>query len=72
MDVDAIRCKFIEDNLRRAVVEPDTERRQEFLKAFRAYYEWVGARLPERDRLGIKTQLALLESLEPSKLPNVR
>jgi|HubBroStandDraft_6_1064221.scaffolds.fasta_scaffold333678_2 hypothetical protein len=72
MDVDAIRCQFIQDNLRLAVEERDRERRREILQAFRAYFEWFGGQLPEQDRLGIKSQLATLESLEASKLPNVR
>jgi hypothetical protein len=69
MDVDAIRCRFIQDNLRLAAVERDSERRRQILQAFRAYFEWFGARFTERERLGIKTQLARLESLEPSKQP---
>jgi hypothetical protein len=71
MDVDAIRCQFIQDNLRLAVEERDRERRREILQAFSAYFEWFGEQLPERERLGIKSQLATLESLEASKLPNV-
>jgi hypothetical protein len=73
MDVDAIRCRFIQENLRLAVVERDSERRRQILQAFRAYFEWFGARFPEPERLGIKTQLARLESLEPSNhASNVR
>jgi hypothetical protein len=72
MDVDAIRCQFIRDNLRLAVLERDPERRLQVLDAFRAYFEWFGARFPERERLGIQALLARLESLRTSKLPNVR
>jgi hypothetical protein len=66
MDVDAIRCQFIQDNLRRAMTERDAERRTEFLRAFRAYFEWFGSRFPEREKLGLLSQLASLEALEAS------
>jgi hypothetical protein len=72
MDVDAIRCQFVQDNLRRALVEGDAERRREILEAFRAYFEWFGSRFPDREKLGIQAQLERLETLQGSKLPNVR
>ncbi len=72
MDVDAIRSQFIVDNLRRALVERDRERRRELLQAFRTYFEWFGSRVPESDRIGIQTQLAMLESLDASRLSNAR
>jgi hypothetical protein len=72
MDVDAIRCQFVQDNLGRALVESDAERRREVLEAFRAYFEWFGSRFPDREKLGIQAQLARLESLQLSRVPNVR
>jgi hypothetical protein len=72
MDVDAIRCRFIQDNLRRALLEHDPERRLQVLDAFRAYFEWFSARFPEHERLGIQAQLAKLEGLRTSQLPNGR
>jgi DNA-binding transcriptional regulator GbsR (MarR family) len=69
MDVDAIRCQFVQDNLRRAFMERDAERRRDFLRAFQAYFEWFSSRIPERQKLGIRDQLDRLEDLEASKFP---
>jgi len=66
MDVDAIRCQFVQDNLRRAMLERDVERRAEFLRAFRAYFEWFGSRFSEREKRGVENQLASLEAIEAS------
>jgi hypothetical protein len=69
MDVDAIRCQFVQDNLQRALVERDAERRREVLEAFRTYFEWFGSRFPEREKLAIQDLLAGLEALRtPSSL----
>jgi hypothetical protein len=69
MDVDAIRCQFVQDNLRRAFIEGDRERRREILEAFRSYFEWFGPRFPEREKLVIQDLLAGLEALRtPSSL----
>jgi hypothetical protein len=72
MDVDTIRSQFIRDNLRLAIMERDPERRLQVLEAFRAYFEWFGARCSERERLGIQALLATLEALRTSKLSTVR
>jgi hypothetical protein len=72
MDVDAIRCQFIERSLRLAVGERDIERRLEILSAFRAYFEWFGARFPERDKLVIQDLLAGLEALRTPSSPSGR
>lgn len=68
MDVDAIRCQFVQENLRRAMTERDAERRAEFLRAFRAYFEWFGSRFSEREKLGVLSQLANLEALEGPRI----
>jgi hypothetical protein len=72
MDVDAIRSQFIQRSLRQAVGERDTERRLEILRAFRAYFEWFGARFPEREKLAIQDLLAGLEALRTPQCPNGR
>jgi hypothetical protein len=72
MDLDAIRFRFIQDNLRLAMVERDSERRLRVLKAFRAYFEWFGDRFPDREKLLIAAQLARLEESRVSAPPNVR
>jgi hypothetical protein len=63
MDVDAIRSQFVQDNLRRAFVEGDADRRREILEAFRAYFEWFSSRFPDREKLAIQDLLAGLEAL---------
>jgi hypothetical protein len=69
MDVDAIRYQFIQRSLRQAVGERDKERRREILRAFHAYFEWFGARFPEREKLEIQDLFAGLEALgTPSSL----
>jgi hypothetical protein len=70
MDLDAIRYRFIQDNLRLAIMERDIERRLRVLRAFRAYFEWFGDRFPEREKLAITAQLARLEDSRASGLPN--
>lgn len=61
MDVDAIRSRFIQDNLRRAIMDRDRERAARALRAFRLYYEWYEHRVPMLEKLAILNQLARLE-----------
>jgi hypothetical protein len=65
MDVDVIRSRFIQDNLRRALQEPDKERAARTLRAFRNYFQWFESRLPDFERLAIVGQLASLEAAHP-------
>ena len=62
MDVDVIRSRFIQENLRRALQEPDKERAARTLRAFRNYFQWFENRLPDLERLTIVDQLARLEA----------
>lgn len=62
MDVDYIRSRFIQENLRRALVEHDRERAIGVVSAFRLYYQWFESRIPDMERLAILTQLARLET----------
>ncbi len=64
MDVDSIRSRFIQENLRRALLEKDRERAIRVLSAFRIYYQWFEARIPDMERLAILTQLARLEETQ--------
>ena len=61
MDVNAIRSRFIQDNLRRALQEQDKERAARTLRAFRNYFQWFESRIPDLERLTIIGQLAKLE-----------
>ena len=61
VDVDAIRSRFIQDNLRRALQEQDRERASRTLRAFRAYFQWFEGRLPDPEKITIVSQLAKLE-----------
>jgi hypothetical protein len=61
MDVDAIRSRFIQENLRCALLEKDRERAARALRAFRLYYQWFENRVPDREKLSIVSQLARLE-----------
>ncbi len=61
MDVDVIRSRFIQENLRRAIEEPDKERAARALRAFRNYFQWFEDRLPDFEKLSIRGQLARLE-----------
>jgi hypothetical protein len=63
MDVDAIRSRFIQENLRRALQEPDKERSVRALRAFRNYFHWFENQLPDFEKLTIAAQLAKLERL---------
>lgn len=61
MDVDAIRSRFIQDNLRRALFEQDRERAARALRAFRLYFQWFESRFADPEKLAIVGQLASLE-----------
>lgn len=61
MDVDIIRSRFIQENLRRALLEQDRDRAHRALKAFRLYFQWFEHRLPDLEKLSIMNQLAKLE-----------
>jgi hypothetical protein len=64
MDVNVIRSRFIQDNLRSALQEPDKERAARTLRAFRNYFQWFESRLPDLERLAIVGQLANLEAAQ--------
>lgn len=61
MDVDAIRTRFIQESLRRALMEHDRERAARALRAFRLYFQWFEHRVPDLEKLAIVSQLARLE-----------
>jgi hypothetical protein len=61
MDVNAIRSRFIQDNLRRALMDQDRTRAARALRAFRNYFQWFENRLPALEKLTIIGQLARLE-----------
>ncbi len=61
MDIDAIRSRFIQDNLRRALEERDRERAVRTLRAFRNYFQWFESRLPDLEKLTIADQLDQLD-----------
>ncbi len=66
MDVDSIRSRFIQENLRRALQEQDRERAARALLAFRSYFEWFEHRLSHFDKLQIMSQLTRLEQSSPA------
>ena len=61
MDVDIIRIRFIQDNLRRALMDADKERAVRALRAFRNYFQWFENRLPDLEKSAILGQLSRLE-----------
>jgi hypothetical protein len=63
MDVDAIRSRFIQENLRRALEERDRVRAARALQAFRIYFQWFENRLPDFEKMTIAHQLARLEKV---------
>jgi hypothetical protein len=69
MDVDVIRSRFIQDNLRSALQEPDKERAARTLRAFRNYFQWFESRVPDLERLTIVGQLANLEAAQVGERP---
>ena len=60
MDVDAIRSRFIQENLRRALSEQDRQQARCTLHAFRLYFQWFESRIPTLEKLSIASQLARL------------
>jgi hypothetical protein len=68
MDVDVIRIRFIEENLRCALQEHDRARAARALHAFRNYFQWFESRLPHPEKLIIRGQLARLEAAYPGDL----
>ena len=69
MDIDSIRSRFIQENLRRALQEPDKERAARALRAFRNYFQWFENRLPDLDKPAILRQLAGLEAAYAGERP---
>jgi hypothetical protein len=69
MDVDIIRIRFIQDNLRRALMDADKERAVRALRAFRNYFQWFENRFPEREKSMIAGQLASLEEAYARQIP---
>jgi hypothetical protein len=61
MDVDTIRSRFIQENLRNALMARDRERAARTLRAFRVYFQWFEHRVPDMEKLSIVSQLARLE-----------
>lgn len=61
MDVDAIRSRFIQENLRYALFARDRERAIRTLHAFRLYFQWHENRIPNFEKFSILSQLARLE-----------
>lgn len=69
MDIDKIRSRFIQENLRRALHEQDKERAVRALQAFRLYFEWFEHTLPDLEKLAILTQFARLEREHAASSP---
>jgi hypothetical protein len=61
VDVDAIRSRFIQDNLRCALEQRDRERAVRTLRAFRNYFQWFESRLPDPEKVTIADQLEQLD-----------
>ena len=61
MDVDTIRSRFIQENLRNALMARDRERAARTLRAFRLYFQWFENRVPDMEKISIVSQLARLE-----------
>lgn len=69
MDVDAIRSRFIQENLRCALLEKDRDRAVRALRAFRVYFQWFEARVPDLEKPSIISQLARLEEAYAQDIP---
>jgi hypothetical protein len=69
MDVDIIRSRFIQDNLRRALTEPDKERAVRALRAFRNYFQWFEHRFQDPEKSMIVGQLISLEEAYARQIP---
>jgi hypothetical protein len=61
IDIDIIRSRFIQENLRRALLERDREQAIRALRAFRLYFQWFETDVPEVEKPSIIGQLASLE-----------
>jgi hypothetical protein len=61
MEVEVIRSRFIQENLRRALFERDRDRTVRVLRAFRLYFQWFENQVPDLEKLTIVRQLAELE-----------
>ena len=61
MDVDSIRSRFIQENLRFALFARDRQRAVRTLHAFRLYFQWYENRIPNLEKFAILSQLARLE-----------
>jgi hypothetical protein len=72
MDVDAIRSRFIQENLRRALEGQDRVRAVRALRAFRIYFQWFESRLPDLEKIVIVRQLANLEKISADNGPDDR
>jgi hypothetical protein len=62
-DVVEIRSRYIQDNLRRALIEGDRLMAWIIVAEFRRYFHWFADTLPERDKRLIAEQLSRLEAL---------
>jgi hypothetical protein len=69
VDVDTIRSRFIQENLRSALLARDAERAVRTLRAFRVYFQWFENRVPALDKLKILTQLTSLEEAYARQMP---
>jgi hypothetical protein len=61
VDVDTIRSRFIQENLRDALLGRDRERTVRTLRAFRLYFQWFEHRVPDLEKMSIVGQLSRLE-----------
>lgn len=69
MDVNIIRSRFIQENLRRVVQEQDRELAARAARAFRIYFQWFESKFPDLEKLAILSQLARLEEAYPQEAP---
>ena len=70
MDVDAIRSRFIQENLRRALMEQDRARAARTLHAFRNYFQWFENQLPDLEKLTIiRPASPIWKKLIPPRAP---
>jgi len=70
MDVDAIRSRFIQENLKYALFARDRHRAVRTLHAFRLYFQWYENRIPSFDKFAILSQLARLEEAYTKEAEN--
>lgn len=69
MDVDSIRSRFIQESLRRVLLEQDRERAMRALRSFQLYFQWFEHRFPDLEKLSIMSQLAKLEEAYAPETP---